>query len=92
VSALAGLLVRELAPTPGRGVRSSCPAWRPIPILMHRIPLALLAMVVMPLITQEDTAATGMGPILGVVGVPARPRTIIRRHPGTETEHGRWVE
>jgi hypothetical protein len=57
---------------------------------MHRIPLALIAMVVMPLITQEDTAPTG--PILGVVGVPARPRTIIRRHPGTETEHGRWVE
>src|SRR5262249_42602768 len=40
-----------------------------IPILTHRIPLALLVMIMMYLITQEDTAATLLGSILGVAGV-----------------------
>jgi hypothetical protein len=40
-----------------------------IPILTHRIPHALVVMVVMYLITQEDTAATLIGSILAVVGV-----------------------
>jgi len=37
-----------------------------IPILTHRIPHALIVMIVMYLITQEDTAATLLGSILAV--------------------------
>jgi multidrug resistance protein MdtO len=40
-----------------------------IPILTHRIPHALVVMIVMYLLTQEDTAATLLGSIFGVVGV-----------------------
>ena len=40
-----------------------------IPILTHRIPYALIVMIMMYLITQEDTAATLLGSVLGVVGV-----------------------
>ena len=66
-------LRRELAPTPGRGSATfrltlACLA-ATIPILTHRIPHALVVMVVMYLITQEDTAATLLGSILGVIGV-----------------------
>jgi multidrug resistance protein MdtO len=71
--ALLGFLRRELAPTPGRGgatlrLTLACVA-ATIPILTHRIPHALIVMVVMYLITQEDTAATLIGSILGVIGV-----------------------
>lgn len=67
-----GFLRRELAPTPGRGgatfrLTLAC-VIATIPILTHRIPLALLVMIMMYLITQEDTAATLLGSILGVVG------------------------
>jgi multidrug resistance protein MdtO len=67
-----GFLRRELAPTPGRGgatfrLTLACVIGT-IPILTHRIPLALMVMIIMYLITQEDTAATLLGSILGVVG------------------------
>ena len=66
-------LRRELAPTPGRGgatlrLTLAC-LIATIPILTHRIPHGLVVMIVMYLITQEDTAATLLGSILGVVGV-----------------------
>jgi multidrug resistance protein MdtO len=68
-----GFLRRELAPTPGRGSATfrltlAC-LIATIPILTHRFPFALVVMIVMYLITQEDTAATLLGSILGVVGV-----------------------
>ena len=51
---MAGLLVRELAPTPGRGGATSaflaCMA-AAVPIRTARIPLALIVIVAMPLIT-----------------------------------------
>jgi multidrug resistance protein MdtO len=69
---LVGFLRRELAPTPGRGgatlrLTLAC-LIATIPILTHRIPLALMVMIMMYLITQEDTAATLLGSMLGVVG------------------------
>src|SRR5262252_646349 len=73
VSALLDFFRRELAPTPGRGnatfrLTLACLA-ATIPLLTHRIPHALVVMIVMYLITQEDTAATLLGSILGVIGV-----------------------
>ena len=72
-SNLFDFLRRELAPTPVRGSATfrltlACLA-ATIPILTHRIPHGLIVMIVMYLITQEDTAATLIGSILGVVGV-----------------------
>src|SRR5262247_1447819 len=60
-AALLDFLRRELAPTPGRGSATfrltlACLA-ATIPILTHRIPHALVVMIMMYLITQEDTAA-----------------------------------
>jgi multidrug resistance protein MdtO len=71
--ALLGFLRRELAPTPGRSgatlrLTLACVA-ATVPILTHRIPHALIVMIVMYLITQEDTAAAFIGSILGVIGV-----------------------
>ena len=73
VSALLEFFRRELTPTPGRGSATfrltlACLA-ATIPIFTHRIPLALIVMILMYLITQEDTAATVIGSILGVIGV-----------------------
>jgi multidrug resistance protein MdtO len=73
MGALVDFLRRELAPTPGRGratfrLTLAC-VIATIPILTHRIPLALMVMIVMYLITQEDTAATLVGSILSVAGV-----------------------
>jgi multidrug resistance protein MdtO len=72
-SSLLEFLRRELAPTPGRGSATfrltlACVA-ATIPIFTHHIPLALIVMILMYLITQEDTAATVIGSILGVIGV-----------------------
>ena len=72
-SDLFDFLRRELAPTPGRGgatfrLTLACLA-ATIPILTHRIPHGLVVMIVMYLITQEDTAATLIGSILGIIGV-----------------------
>jgi multidrug resistance protein MdtO len=66
-------LRRELAPTPGRGAATlrltlAC-LITTIPILTHRIPHAMVALILMYLITQEDTAATFVGTILGVLGL-----------------------
>src|SRR6266699_850542 len=61
-AALADFLRRELAPTPGRVIAT-------IPFLTHRIPHALVVMIVMYLVTQEDTAATLVGSVLGAIGV-----------------------
>jgi len=71
-STLLDFLRRELAPTPGRGSATfrltlACLA-ATIPILTHHIPHGLLVMILMYLITQEDTAATVIGSILGVIG------------------------
>jgi multidrug resistance protein MdtO len=72
-SSLLEFLRRELAPTPGRGSATfrltlACLA-ATIPILTHHIPHGLVVMIIMYLITQEDTAATVLGSILGVIGV-----------------------
>jgi multidrug resistance protein MdtO len=72
-AALAGFLRRELAPTPGRGSATfrltlAC-VIATIPVLTHRIPHALVVMIVMYLVTQEDTAATLVGSVLGAIGV-----------------------
>ena len=72
-AALLDFIRRELAPTPGRGgatfrLTLACLA-ATIPVLTHRIPHALIVMIVMYLITREDTATTLLGSILGVVGV-----------------------
>jgi multidrug resistance protein MdtO len=72
-AAFVDFLRRELAPTPGRGSATfrltlAC-LIATIPILTHRIPHALVVMIMMYLITQEDTAATLLGSILGVAGV-----------------------
>src|SRR5262245_16381365 len=69
---LVDFLRRELAPTPGRGAATfrltlAC-VIATIPILTHRIPHALVVLIVMYLLTQEDTAATLLGSILGVAG------------------------
>ena len=68
-----GFLRRELTPTPGRGgatfrLTLAC-LIATIPILTHRIPHGLVVMIVMYLITQEDTAATLVGSILATLGV-----------------------
>jgi multidrug resistance protein MdtO len=73
LSGLIEFLRRELAPTPGRGgatfrLTLACLA-ATIPILTHHIPEGLIVMIVMYLITQEDTAATLIGSVLGVIGV-----------------------
>jgi len=72
-AALVDFLRRELAPTPGRGSATfrltlAC-VIATIPILTHRIPHALVVMIVMYLVTQEDTAATLVGSVLGAIGV-----------------------
>src|SRR5262249_3528369 len=66
-------LRRELAPTPGRGSATfrltlAC-LIATIPVLTHRIPHALIIMIMMYLVAQEDSAATLIGSILGVIGV-----------------------
>src|SRR6188768_2619846 len=71
-SSLLELLRRELAPTPGRGSKTfrltlAC-VIATIPILTHHIPHGLVVMILMYLITQEDTAATVIGSSLGVFG------------------------
>jgi multidrug resistance protein MdtO len=73
LSDLLAFLRRELAPTPGRGSATfrltlAC-VIATIPVLTHRIPDALIVMIMAYLITQEDRAATLLGSILGVIGV-----------------------
>ena len=42
--------------------------------MIHHIPHALVVMIVMYLITKEDTTATLLGSVLGLVGVTAGSR------------------
>ena len=72
-SAVLAFLRRELVATPGRASATfrltlACVA-ATIPIMVHRIPLAGIVMIVMFLVTQEDTAATLLGSVGGWVGV-----------------------
>src|SRR5262245_20652615 len=72
-TSLLDFLRHELVPTPGRGSATfrltlACLA-ATIPILTHRVPHALVVMIIMYLITQEDTAATLIGSLLAVIGV-----------------------
>src|SRR5262245_6521696 len=71
-SSLLEFLHRELAPTPGRRGKTfrltlACLATT-IPILTHPIPPGLVAVILMSLSTQEDTAATVSGSIPWVIG------------------------
>ena len=73
LSELIDFLRRELAPTPGRGSATlrltlACVV-ATIPVLTHQIPYALMVMIFIYLITQEDTAATLLGSIVAVIGV-----------------------
>jgi multidrug resistance protein MdtO len=66
-------LRRELAPTPGRlgatlRLTLACTA-ATVPIMIHHIPHGLVVMLVMYVITKEDTTATLLGSVLGVVGI-----------------------
>src|SRR5262249_30983710 len=69
---LVDFLQRELAPTPGRlgatlRLTLACTA-ATVPIMIHHIPHGLVVMIVMYLITKEDTTATLLGSVLGVLG------------------------
>src|SRR5262249_3194544 len=71
-SELLAFLRRELAPTPGRAgatlrLTLACLAGTP-PLPIHPIPHALVVMILMYLVTQEDAAATVFGSILGALG------------------------
>src|SRR5262247_3257656 len=70
---LVNFLRRELAPTPGRlgatlRLTLACTA-ATVPIMIHHIPHGLVVMIMMYLITKEDTTATLLGSVLGVLGV-----------------------
>src|SRR5262244_3045754 len=70
---LVDFLQRELAPTPGRlgatlRLTLACTA-ATVPIMIHHIPHGLVVMIVMYLISKEDTTATLLGSVLGLVGV-----------------------
>jgi multidrug resistance protein MdtO len=71
-SAFLGFLRRELAPTPGRAAATfrltlAC-LFATIPVFTHRIPHALIVMIVMYLVTVEDTAGTLLATVLGWLG------------------------
>ena len=71
-SALVDFLRRELAPTPGRGSATlrltiACIA-ATIPVFTHRIPHAMIVMIVMYLVSVEDSAGTLMATVLGWLG------------------------
>ena len=64
---------RELAPTPERWhatlrLTLACVA-ATIPVMVFRLHEALLVMILMYLITKEDTTATLVGTIAGILGV-----------------------
>src|SRR5499426_4932819 len=70
---LVDFLRRELAPTPGRlgatvRLTLACTA-ATVPIMIHHIPHGLVVMIVMYLITKEDTTATLLGSVLSLVAV-----------------------
>src|SRR5262245_50366124 len=70
---LVDFLRRELAPTPGRlgatlRLTLACTA-ATVPIMIHHVPHGLVVMIIMYLIAKEDTTATLLGSVLGVLGV-----------------------
>src|SRR5215813_14000734 len=70
---LKDFLRRELAPTPGRlgatlRLTLACMA-ATVPIMIHHIPHGVVVMIGMYLITKEDTTATLLGSVLGLIGV-----------------------
>src|SRR5262245_42287066 len=70
---LVAFLRRELAPTPGRlgatvRLTLACTA-ATVPIMIHHIPHGLVVMIMMFLISKEDTTATLLGSIVGLVSV-----------------------
>ena len=72
-SPLVAFLRRELAPTPGRlgatlRLTLACTV-ATVPIMIHHIPHGLVVMVVMYLITKEDTTATLLGSVLALLGI-----------------------
>ena len=72
-SPLLDFLRRELAPTPGRlgatlRLTLACTA-ATVPIMIHHIPHGLVVMIVIYLITKDDTTATVLGSVLAVLGV-----------------------
>ena len=78
-------LRRELAPTPERWSATlrltlACVA-ATIPVMVFRLHLPLLVMILMYLITKEDTTATLVGTIAGILGVTHWARTRPARLP-----------
>ncbi|HXJ77790.1 MAG TPA: hypothetical protein VMS64_03820, partial [Candidatus Methylomirabilis sp.] len=72
-SPLVEFLRRELAPAPGRlgatlRLTLACTV-ATVPIMIHHIPHGLVVMVVMYLITKEDTTATLLGSVLAFLGI-----------------------
>src|SRR5262245_24474005 len=70
---LVDFLRRELAPTPGRLAATvrltlACTV-ATVPIMIYHIPHGLVVMIVMYLIAKEDTTATLLGSIVGLVGI-----------------------
>ena len=70
---LVEFLRRELAPTPGRlgatlRLTLACTV-ATVPIMIHHIPHGLVVMIVMYLITKEDTTATLLGSVLAVLSM-----------------------
>src|SRR5215472_2240362 len=66
-------LRRELAPTPGRlgatlRLTLACTA-ATVPIMIHHIPHGLVVLIMMYLISKDDTTVTLLGSVLGLVGV-----------------------
>ncbi len=72
-SALLDFLRRELSPTPGRAgatLRLTLAAIATtIPILTHHVPEGMVALIMLYLVTREDTAATLIGSVFAWVGV-----------------------
>ena len=72
-SPLVAFLRRELAPTPSRlgatlRLTLACTA-ATVPIMIHHIPHGLVVLIVMYLIAKEDTTATLLGSVFGLLGV-----------------------
>src|SRR5262245_4581216 len=70
---LVDFLRRELAPTPGRLAATvrltlACTA-ATVPIMIYHIPHGLVVMIVMYLLAKDDTTATLLGSIVGLVGI-----------------------
>ena len=70
---LVELVRRELAPTPGRWratlrITLACVA-ASFPVMAFHLHVALLVMILMFLISKEDTTTTLLGTVLGIIGV-----------------------